>query len=161
MKCIISFHLRNENYIYVVTNYISKCIKLVWYWVDVQFVGRISFHFLQASFCISYNTCQLRSYIQRLGLVTQTATIRCVRNVHINYIPHCARKCVLELSGACYFSTELEDTFKWTLLKPIYALLSAPKEPLFSDMVKSTVVTGVLDASSKNQYLYCKNYLPW
>ena len=59
------------------------------------------------------------------------------------------------------FSTELEDTFKWTLSKLLSELLSAPKEPSFLDiMLKSTVLTVDLDTSSKNHYLYCKNYLP-
>ena len=60
------------------------------------------------------------------------------------------------------FSTELEDTFKWTLLKLLSELLSAPKESLFLDiMLKSTVLTVDLDTSSKNHYLYYKNYLSW
>ena len=60
------------------------------------------------------------------------------------------------------FLTELEDTFKWALSKRLSALMSAPKEPSFSDIiVKSTVLAVDLDASSKNNYLYCKNYLPW
>ena len=60
------------------------------------------------------------------------------------------------------FSTELEDTFKWTLSKLLSALMSAPKEPSFSDIIlKSTVLAADLDASSKNHYLYCKDNLPW
>ena len=60
------------------------------------------------------------------------------------------------------FSTELEDTFKWALSKLLSELLSAPKEPSFLDiMLKSTLLTVDLNASSKNHYLYYKNYLPW
>ena len=59
------------------------------------------------------------------------------------------------------FSNELEDTFKWTLSK-LLSELSAPKEPSFLDiMLKSTLLTGDLDVSSKNHYIYYKNYLPW
>ena len=58
------------------------------------------------------------------------------------------------------FSTHLKDTFKWTLSKLTSALLSASKEPLFLDvMPEFTVLRVDLDVSSKNRYLYCKNYL--
>ena len=60
------------------------------------------------------------------------------------------------------FSTELEDTFKWSLSKLLSTLLYAPNERSFLDiMLKSTVLMVDLDASSKYYYLYCKNYLPW
>ena len=90
-------------------------------------------------------------YIQKLGLVTQTATIRRMRNVHINYILYCARKCVfLNCLKPVTFSTELDDTFKWTLSKLLFALMSAPKEPSFSDIIlKSTILAVDLNALSK------------
>ena len=58
------------------------------------------------------------------------------------------------------FLTEVEDTCKWALSKLLSALLSAPKEPLFLDIIlKSTVLTVDLDASSKNHYILKIIYL--
>ena len=55
------------------------------------------------------------------------------------------------------FSTELVDTFKWTLAKLLPALMSAPTEPSFSDIIfKSTVLVVDLDASSKNHIYIVK-----
>ena len=84
---------------------------------------------------------------------------RCVRNDNMNYIIHCA---FWDCFEPVTFSTELEDTCKWTLFKPLSELLPAPKEPSFlGAMLKYTVLAVDLDTSSKNRDLYYKNYLPW
>ena len=131
------------------------CFVFSLYSLDLKSTYREAFvSFPARQFLHSHNISQLRRYIQNLGLVTQIGTIRCDKRPYQLYSPLSYKR------YSWIFWSQLYSQLSWRIHSTGHSrkstVSSVPKEPLS----KSTIPTVGLDASSKSNHLYRKNYLP-